>query len=444
MQEDDKILKVITRIFMAIFIVIFITIMIRFFAKNVLVDMMNIDNPVIQEIAEDGGSKKNKSIQINWNEEYPIKDTVSDTTMRNRLVNKYNNIITNIKSQIENYSSEYLFEYEKIVELAKIYENTINWNLISVTDDETPIEIEENNWTTIKGKKDYTQLAYSLIEFDKYLKQEGVNLLYVQAPLKIDEISSENINTIYKDYSRENIEQFINIVKENDVETLDLYQEMKNDNINFLSAYFKTDHHWLPETGVWAAGKIVKRMNEVLNMNIDSNLYNKNIYNIETYENSSLGSFGRKVTLVKANKENFDIVTPNFDNNLTVKIPDLQYDKTGTLRETFIDIKKVNLKNPYDDSPYSAYGYGDHALIDIKNNNINSGDNILILKDSFANVVTPYLSLGTSHIFEVDKRYFNGSIKDFIKKNDVNKVIILYYPGSLYYDFNSESQFDFE
>ena len=140
----------------------------------------------------------------------------------------------------------------------------------------------------------------------------------------------------------------------------------------------------------------------------------------------------------------FDIVTPNFDNNLSVKIPDLQYDKTGTLRETFIDIKKVYLKNPYDDSPYSAYGYGDHALIDVKNNNINSGDNILILKDSFANVVTPYLSLGTSHIFEVDKRYFNGSIKDFIKKNDVNKVIILYYPGSLYYDFNSESQFDFE
>ena len=88
MQEDDKIGKIGTRIFMAIFIVIFITIIIRFFSKNVLVDMLNIDNSIIQEIAEDGGSKKNKSIQINWKEEYPIKDTVSDTTMRNSLVNK--------------------------------------------------------------------------------------------------------------------------------------------------------------------------------------------------------------------------------------------------------------------------------------------------------------------------------------------------------------------
>ena len=34
MQEDDKILKAVTRVFIAIFIIIFITIMMRFLAKK--------------------------------------------------------------------------------------------------------------------------------------------------------------------------------------------------------------------------------------------------------------------------------------------------------------------------------------------------------------------------------------------------------------------------
>lgn len=443
MQEDDKILKFITRTFIAIFVVIFFTIMIRFFFKNVLVDMMNIDNPILQEIAENGGSLKNRAIKIDWSKEYPLEDKTVDTKTKTSFFEKYNNIIAKMKAQIENYSSNYLFGYEKIVELAKRYENAIKWNLISLNDDETPIEVAENNWTTIKSKKDYTQLAYRLIDFDKYLKQNGVNLLYVQAPLKIDDISSEKINKIYKDYSKGNMEKFINIIEENEVTVLDLYQEMKNDNINILNAFFKTDHHWLPQTGLWATKKIANQMNQIWKTDIDLSIYEKNNYNVETYENSSLGSFGRKVTLVRANKEDFDIITPNFDNSLTVKIADLQYEKTGTLKETFIDMKKVHLKNPYYDSPYSAYGYGDHALIDIKNNNIEDGDNILILKDSFANVVTPYLSLGVNHIFEIDQRYFNGSIKEFIEKNNIKKVIILYYPGSLYYEYNSVNQFAF-
>ena len=64
MQEDDIILKIVTRILMAIFIIIYITIMIRFLAKNVLIDMMKIDNPVIQEIAEKNKRKKSKTKNI--------------------------------------------------------------------------------------------------------------------------------------------------------------------------------------------------------------------------------------------------------------------------------------------------------------------------------------------------------------------------------------------
>ena len=430
MQEDDKILKVITRIFMAIFIVIFITIMIRFLAKNVLIDMMKIDNPVIQEIAEDGGSKKSKTINIDWNKEYPVDEKIKKNFKKNNIINKYNNLVNNIKRQLENYSGDFLFGYEKIVELSKKHEKTINWNLVTFDDNDTPIYIDNGYWSNITKKENYNSKAQSIVDFNNYLKEKDIKLLYVQAPKKTQDFEGEASN-IYKDYSYENIDNVIKILKENDIETLDLREKIIEEQIDAKSLFYKTDHHWTPQAAIWAMRYISDEMNKRWNMNISSNLYNLNNYYTVTMVDEYFGSEGRKITLSKALPENFDIILPVFENEFIVSVPELEIkDYKGNIWNTLFDRDCLGIKDYYNSQSYDAYGYNNKALIHIKNNKITDNEKILLLADSFSGALSPYLALGVEEVYRIDLRDFNGSIKSFIDKNEITKVMMLYYPDS--------------
>ena len=430
MQEEDKILKVVTRIFIAIFIVIFITIMIRFLAKNLLVDMMKIDNPVIQEIAEDGGSKKSKTINIDWNKEYPVDEKIKKNFKKNNIINKYNNLVNNIKRQLENYSGDFLFGYEKIVELSKKYEKTINWNLVTFDDNDTPIYIDNGYWSNITKKENYNSKAQSIVDFNNYLKEKDIKLLYVQAPKKTQDFEGEASN-IYKDYSYENIDNVIKILKENDIETLDLREKIIEEQIDAKSLFYKTDHHWTPQAAIWAMRYISDEMNKRWNMNISSNLYNLNNYYTVTMVDEYFGSEGRKITLSKALPENFDIILPVFENEFIVSVPELEIkDYKGNIWNTLFDRDCLGIKDYYNSQSYDAYGYNNKALIHIKNNKITDNEKILLLADSFSGALSPYLALGVEEVYRIDLRDFNGSIKSFIDKNEITKVMMLYYPDS--------------
>lgn len=431
MQEEDKILKVVTRIFIAIFIVIFITIMIRFLAKNVLVDMMNIDNTIVHTIA--GDDEKNDLVQIGWDKEYPIEsfktNDIESKTLNNNLIEKYNGVINKIEKQLEKYSSDFLFKYEKIVEIAKKYEKIINWNLITLNDVNTPIYIQDGYWSIVNTKEDYGNEAKNIIEFYNYLNERDIDLIYIQAPKKTQDYKDGMFN-IYTDYSDENIDNLINELKENKINVLDLREKIREDKIEPRTLFFKTDHHWTPQATIWAINHIVDKLNNDWNMNINKKLYKIENYYIINYNNSCLGSEGRKVTLAKADTEDFDIVLPNFKTNIEVTIPEKNiHNKVGDVWNTLFDKEKLKKRSYYDSSEYEAYGYGSVSLLHAKNNDAKDSERILLLADSFSGTLTPYLSLGVNDIYRLDLRKFDGSVKSFIEKNNITKVIMLYYPG---------------
>lgn len=432
-NEDDKILKITTRLFMVIFIIVFITIVIRFLSKNILVDIMNVNNPFIQELAEDGRSQKAELIQIDWDKEYPIEDNQKDNEkneiIKESIIDKYTNIINKVEGQLEKYSSEFLLGYEKIVEIAKSYENLINWNLITLNDLDTPIYMEDGYWSEINTKEEYTKQATNIIEFSNYVKEKNIDLIYIQAPKKTQDCSGEMFD-IYTDYADENIDDLIKKLKENDINVLDLREKVREDKIEPKTLFYKTDHHWTPQAAIWAMNHITDRLNSDWKMNINKELYKmKNYYTINCND-TCLGSQGRKVTLAKANTENFDIVLPNFKTSITVTVPEKGIEnKTGDVWETLFDKEELKKKDYYDSSEYSAYGYGNWSLVHAKNNNVKDGEKVLILADSFSGVLTPYLSLGVEEIYKLDLRKFNGSVKSFIEKNNITKVMMLYFPG---------------
>lgn len=87
-------------------------------------------------------------------------------------------------------------------------------------------------------------------------------------------------------------------------------------------------------------------------------------------------------------------------------------------------------KDYYNKESYAVYNGGNRQLQIVKNNLNPNGKKVLIVRDSFACVVTPFLSLQTSelHICDVRKHQDGEKIdvEDYINRLNPDYVIVLY------------------
>ena len=68
---------------------------------------------------------------------------------------------------------------------------------------------------------------------------------------------------------------------------------------------------------------------------------------------------------------------------------------------------------------------GNSALTEIKSDNRN-GKKLLLIKDSFANSISPFMINHFEETYLLDFRYFNGSLEQFITENGITEICILY------------------
>ncbi|MFR4808561.1 MAG: DHHW family protein, partial [Peptostreptococcus anaerobius] len=83
------------------------------------------------------------------------------------------------------------------------------------------------------------------------------------------------------------------------------------------------------------------------------------------------------------------------------------------------DVSKLSTKDPY-----QVFTGGNHTQIRIRTN-IDTERKLLVIKDSYANAMLPFLVNNFSEINVVDMRYFTGSIKDLMNNAEVTDVLIL-------------------
>ena len=73
---------------------------------------------------------------------------------------------------------------------------------------------------------------------------------------------------------------------------------------------------------------------------------------------------------------------------------------------------------------YSVFIWGDNPYMDIKTG-LDTGRKLCIIKDSFGCAFAPFTSLNFDEIFVADPRYYQGNIREYIKKNNFTDVLIL-------------------
>ena len=366
------------------------------------------------------------------------KTFVTDTKVKGPM-----EAFSNFTSSVDNNSVDYLSNHSKFMDINSLYNNIINTRMVK-KDDETVVKMDNGNLAGEVKNIPSSSLKHYAKNIKELQNKTNTPVVYVMAPEKgyNGGTPSNAQNNI-----KSNCDRFINELKRNSLDYLDLRDAMNKQKISEKKAFFNTDHHWKPSTGLWATKEICKKLNKNYDFSYSKKLIDISNYNIKKYDNYFLGSYGKKVGtyFTKYGLDDFELITPKFDTDLVVNNPVKKQKQSGKFEDTIINSNSLSYDDVYDSWVYSTYSYGDNALQIIDNKKSDKiAKTILVVRDSFAGVVTPYLSLECKqlHILDLRESVIGTdrikSVSDYANKIKPDYIIILYKTVKTEecYDFN--------
>lgn len=295
-----------------------------------------------------------------------------------------------------------------------------------VPGDWTVVELPNGHFATYRGPADTVRCARELIRFRDFVEEQDTHFLFVMIPYKDARLEGQ-MPADYPDFVSRNVRRFLKRLKRSQVPLLDLKPALMQENTDYFSHFFRTDHHWKPEVGLWAAGAIAAELQRRYGVPFDPQTLDPARFHVEVHEKALLGSFGRKVTLAYAAPEDFSVISPVYPTDFTVRIPGTSIDRRGPFADVMFKIQDdwLAARDYYKGNPF-AYMYGNRALIQVHNHLRDDGRRMLIIKDSFSNFVTPFQALTTEYLDIIDLRHFTASLEDYIRETRPDLVLVQY------------------
>ena len=192
-------------------------------------------------------------------------------------------------------------------------------------------------------------------------------------------------------------------------QVMDLTTILKNHNNEAI--YYRTDHHWTPLGAYYAY----------------ANLLGTKANPLESFSGQEVSKTFRGTEYRKAQASFISPDTIDALKHENQKVLNIKAD--GSL----------NFESLYDESFLSKsdqYRYflgGDHSLLEIETGTLNA-KHLLIIKDSFANTLIPFLIPHYESITVVDLRYYNASIESLMESRTINDILLIYNTQTLLSD----------
>ncbi len=278
------------------------------------------------------------------------------------------------------------------------------------------------------------QFADRTAALNSYLQNRGTGLVYVSPPYTGSKYDPE-LPAGIEDHSNDNIDRLLSLLEEAGVDTIDVRESMRADGIDHYEMTYKTDHHWTTEAGFYTYRLLEKYISEKTGCAIDPRISDISNYTVTKYEKWFLGSRGKRTGQYFAGTDDFTLIEPKFD--ITIRSVE---GSSGTIRDFFIDKELLGRRDYESGYVYDAVlGWGAYSGDYVNPDSVND-IRILIISDSFAKAVNPYLIMGFGETKCILDAYTGNVTPDLIEDYDPDVVIMLYY--SEYINADSGS-FDF-
>lgn len=334
--------------------------------------------------------------------------------------------ITEYKEQVDSISSKSLNYHNILLDINGLKNNLLGTQII-YKNDTTVVKSASGSLTVPAPKVEQADIVRTVTEINRLYQvclENDAKFLYFCAPTKqLTEKLPDNVDN----YAAENYKNFL--------------AEMDNHKIPYLRfekntaepCFYNSDHHWTARTGFEATTVLCETLHTQYGFTYNQNYTNIDNYNITLYENYFLGSYGKKVGTYFSGcgADDFELITPKFDTQFTETQPQKNQVRTGAFEDTVLYMDNMK-KDYYNANPYAVYSGGDFRLQVIKNEQNPDGAKVLIVRDSFACAVTPFLALHTGELHICDTRnysYYSGqkiNIESYIQEIQPDYVIVLY------------------
>lgn len=205
----------------------------------------------------------------------------------------------------------------------------------------------------------------------------------------------------------------INEMLNDDIESVDAYDSLKQESENGEDLYFKTDHHWNMDGAYCAYTAFTEKSNGVPVLKSDYEKKERDDFFGTLYRKAAA-----QVEISERDKLYYYDTTAGKDISIVMKdIEDGRGVEYGKKAQIFDDTKEG----------YLFFMGGDNPLVEITNNSVSEGKTLVIIKDSYVNAMVPWLINNYKKIILIDPRSYKGNLYNDMVSYNADELLVVNY-----------------
>lgn len=190
-----------------------------------------------------------------------------------------------------------------------------------------------------------------------------------------------------------------------DISFVDVQRKMAEHKKEYI--YYNTDHHWTTRGAYYAYEELCTRMG-LTPVPLSE-------FRIEKVSEEFLGSLYSQGNITFAKPDTLELFYPKKEIKVQVENA-----ADGTVSDSLYAMEYLEKKDKY-----SVFLNNNQPLLVI-HSEVENGRKLLVVKDSYANCLIPFLTAHFEEIHVLDLRYLNFSVKGYMEQNEVEDILLLY------------------
>ena len=263
----------------------------------------------------------------------------------------------------------------------------------------------------------------AVVGFANWLKESGVEYVYVQTPGKMD-LELELLPPCMEYTAYHAADGLLEALSGAGVETIDLRRELAADANRVGRCFYRTDHHWNNDAVFLAFKRIAAR----LGCEVDDGDWARSVV-----EDCFLGSKGRRTGRSFCGLDDMILYRPKFKTRMSLDIPSANVHVSGSFLETNMRNASKIRRGKANVRAYSQAYVGEIAPVALHRNEAAPvRRRVLVIGDSFVRPLEAFLSTAVTDLCVVDpRRYRKGTIADCVRSFQPDIVLQVQNPAAL-------------
>ncbi len=265
----------------------------------------------------------------------------------------------------------------------------------------------------------------------EFAKAHGIEFLYVQGCGK--EETEADLPFGVESSAGDKAARMTEYLNEQGIPNLSVREILEREGGDWYGYFYRTDHHMRNNAAFITACEMGKFVNEKSGMAApDVDWMNEDNYSCNEYKDVFLGTHGRMTGRFFTGLDDYELWLPKWDTKMSLDVPSQGIHREGNFEDAFVYYENL-AGYSFDYYAYYAYLHQDYDHMILKNENAPNDIKMVIVRDSTAVAIAPFLIHDCSEIHLLDLRYMSADedVYGIIEETDPDWLIYLLGPGYL-------------